>query len=161
MLKRHTAQLLTPPRTVARFLAFPSVANHINFYPALLSHFPDERATVPGPQPYLPFGWGFHLAASLAGRSFPFPWPDPGSYRVDDLGATASATSIHGITQPRRIRPMCSQRMRRGAWRRTLPSCRSCDSSRGHRPNSCPRTVSLYRPIRGTRTSASDGPMDR
>ena len=26
---------------------------------ALSSHFPGERAAVPGPQPFLPLGWGF------------------------------------------------------------------------------------------------------
>jgi hypothetical protein len=42
-------------------------------YPALLSHFPDERASVPGPQPFLPVirlgfpVWPPHLAASGAG----------------------------------------------------------------------------------------------
>jgi hypothetical protein len=35
----------------ALFLGFTMVANHIDFYSALLSHFPDERAVVPGPQP--------------------------------------------------------------------------------------------------------------
>jgi hypothetical protein len=35
------------------------VENQIIFYLALLSHFPDESATVPGPQPFLPVRLGF------------------------------------------------------------------------------------------------------
>jgi hypothetical protein len=54
------------------FLDFVTVANQVILYLALLSHFPDERATVPGPQPYLPFGWGFSVwppwLASTAAR---------------------------------------------------------------------------------------------
>jgi hypothetical protein len=48
------------------FLGFTMVANHIDFYPALLSHFPDERASVPGPQPWPSrSGWGFHWLGLL------------------------------------------------------------------------------------------------
>jgi hypothetical protein len=36
-------------------------------FPALPSHFPDGRASVPGPQPYLPFGWVFPFAAGFQG----------------------------------------------------------------------------------------------
>jgi hypothetical protein len=38
---------------------FTPVANQLIFYPALLSHFPDERASVPGPQPEPPVRLGF------------------------------------------------------------------------------------------------------
>jgi hypothetical protein len=60
----------------------------------LLSHFPDERATVPGPQPYLPFGWGFGLAASVAGLIFP-EWCSP----------TRTVTNEQTTAQPRALLP--------------------------------------------------------
>jgi hypothetical protein len=58
------------------------VANHVDFYSALLSHFPDERASVPGPQPWPSrSGWGFHLAEgysrSLDGSAAPTRPPEP------------------------------------------------------------------------------------
>jgi hypothetical protein len=65
-------------KITARFLAFTMVANHVILYPALLSHFPDERASVPGPQPFLPVRLGFpvwppQLAASSLSTSRPAP----------------------------------------------------------------------------------------
>jgi hypothetical protein len=46
------------------------------FYSALLSHFPDERATVPGPQPFLPVRLGF---SGCHGHEAAARWPAPTS----------------------------------------------------------------------------------
>ena len=45
----------------ARFLAFTMVVNNVTFPSALSSHFPDGRATLPGPQPFLPVRLGFPI----------------------------------------------------------------------------------------------------
>jgi len=46
----------------AEFLAFSVVVNHVTFHAALSSHFPDGRATLPGPpQPFLPVRLGFPI----------------------------------------------------------------------------------------------------
>jgi hypothetical protein len=94
------------------------VANHIHFYPALLSHFPDERASVPGPQPGPPVRLGFPIWPSLG---FDATSGHHCRYRNGSCAIAARALAVYAD----RDRQAQRYRSARLACRRARPPARS------------------------------------
>jgi hypothetical protein len=86
----------------------------------------DRMSSRPRPHPiWEPFN-GLGKGAKMSSRDFPAPglWlKSSEDFESRTPPASGSHTSIGGPSRPW---PTCSQRLRRSAWRRTLPGCPSC-----------------------------------